>query len=394
MSSGVQQRLLICTNYNYYVSKQPVDMSALDSSGYSTARIFKAFADRIAYRRTTFVERMERLGEEADEEFEFDDDGQFGKATDPNDSDTIPYRDLTTEQRWIRDLKEERNDMPFTADEMAGYSLAGQLEQLLECRSYERVFQVVRGFNDEMIMIQRFPDSGDTEVVTDVFWTGSMGLTERLLFAFAKNCHQWDPSPKSTIWSQHLPAPMAISPDFFTATQLKRLFKQEDGMDDATLIQYSACGLVYKPLSQEKSPHGSRQRTVMVIVDKEGGSSGGGGNPDSITIPGSSVDMLFLHEHFYNWGNFASAYFVEPPALIKWGVQDITMLKPMPATMEQRLTKHFADVDWYASTIPSTAKFSMLTEKFAVRLDFPDELMREYTQRVISRYLLAKAAAQ
>jgi hypothetical protein len=46
-SAALQTHLLICTNYAYYLSRGPVDTATFDGTGYSSARILKAFAERI-----------------------------------------------------------------------------------------------------------------------------------------------------------------------------------------------------------------------------------------------------------------------------------------------------------------------------------------------------------
>jgi hypothetical protein len=187
---------------------------------------------------------------------------------------------------------------------------------------------------------------------------------------------------------------MAIAPDLYTSVQLKRLLREVD-LEHAVVRQYSPCGLVMKPLHKEKSPHGTRHRSVLLLLDKadNGGSAAAAGPDGEIPVPGSEVDLVLLHEQFFNWGRFGTKYFVEPQALIHWSMTSITMLKPMPRSMEARHTRFVVDADWYAKALPSNAPFNLLTEKLAVRIDFPDELMRELTQRTMRRYLLAKAAA-
>jgi hypothetical protein len=41
----------------------------------------------------------------------------------------------------------------------------------------------------------------------------------------------------------------------------------------------------------------------------------------------------------------------------------------------------------------SQARFTVRNEKLSVRMDFPDELMKEFVQRVTTRYLIAKQQA-
>lgn len=200
------------------------------------------------------------------------------------------------------------------------------------------------------------------------------------------------------LWQNHLPMPMAIAPDLFTSVELKRLLRQVE-LENAAVRQYTPCGLVIKPLAKEKSPYGTRQRTVLLILDKSSGGASGSGSSSSsdggeIAMPGSNIDLAFLHEQFFNWGRFGSKFFVEPQALLHFNMTSVTMLKPMPRSMEMRHTRHFVDADWYAKALPVRAPFNLLTEKFAVRIDYADELMRELTQRAVRRYLLAKAAAQ
>jgi hypothetical protein len=90
-------------------------------------------------------------------------------------------------------MESEMRELPLTADEVAGDMFAAELSDALEERSYERVFQVVRGLHSQMIVLQRYPDDRDDEVITEVFWTGSLSETELLLAAFAKYCHAFNP---------------------------------------------------------------------------------------------------------------------------------------------------------------------------------------------------------
>jgi hypothetical protein len=195
------------------------------------------------------------------------------------------------------------------------------------------------------------------------------------------------------MWESHMPAPMAIAPDHFTSVELSRILKSLD-VENAKIKMYTACGLMQKPISMEKSPTGTRQRTVLVLVDKSAPEGQSASSSDEGVVPGSELDCMFLHEQFFDWGNATMNYYIEPPKLLHWTMSEVTNLKPMPAPMEAKLSAGFTDVDWYASALPEKARFFLTTAKQSVRLDFPDETARESIQRLIGRFLLAKAAAK
>ncbi len=341
------------------------------------------------------AERLEMMGD-------LEDDADFADAAeaDAADPDTLPYKNLTTEQRLKRDLEDEASAMSLSKDEAAGERLMAMLADpnFMERRKYERVVQIVRGMHDQMLVLQRYPDDDEnsTEILNDVMWTGSLYHTEKLVFAFSKNCHQWDSGLHTDMWSSHMPMPMPVAADFYTATEIKRTLLAAGVDEHVRVTHYTACGLVQKPLSQQKSSAGTRERAVMVVLDKAGGGGGGdsGAAEGEIVVPGAEIDCLYLHEQFYEWGRFGAQYFREPASLKHWSMTQIARLLPMPAPMEAKLSAGYLDVDWFAAAMPVNGKFFMLTDKCAVRLDFPDETSREYVQRLIGRYLLAKDAAK
>jgi hypothetical protein len=187
-TAQLEKRLMICTNYHYYVSKHAIDTDTFDRTGYSSARILKAFAERVTYRRAAEVERLEMMGDDA--EFENIERDSDLPPLDESDPDTLPYVRLSTRQKLVRDAKDEAAEMRFSKDEESGEALMNLLNGAMERRSYHRIVQVVRGLHGQTMIIQRYAEKGDTEILNEVFWTGSMATTERLLFAFAKNSHQ------------------------------------------------------------------------------------------------------------------------------------------------------------------------------------------------------------